>query len=131
MKMGDNEFIRNWVNERNSLEAFLSNNKFSISDVQRELGDLCFSKFISELSEMGRMLEQAEMAAKGTKDIRIVGYILGAGAKMQKDNVYAVLTLGIGEIFPKIEGYVAVLRDYIMERFDKGVKRCEYALKVA
>lgn len=129
MKMEENEFVRRWVNERDSLKTFLSGRGHSINDVVRELGSCEFSKFISELSEMGKMLEQAEMAARESKNIKVVGYMLGAGAKIQKDRVYGVLTLAIGEIFPKIDGYVAVLRDYIKGRFERGVKACEEVLE--
>ena len=51
-----------------------------------------------------------------------------AGAKMTKDFIYGKLTEaygGVQEMLKNMNGDVGILKDYMMEKFDGGVRRCE------
>ena len=57
-----------------------------------------------------------------------MGAILGGQARLQKDGVDVFLTESVGGGIPKIEGPIAALRDYVMQRYDKGLNKCERIL---
>tara|TARA_Y100000310_G_scaffold278642_1_gene297204 strand:+ start:21687 stop:22118 length:432 start_codon:yes stop_codon:yes gene_type:complete len=142
--MTDELFMKYWTAEKSQLESFLNTKKIPLQSVVDELGNQYFNRFVSELALMRRYINHAKDAARA-KDINKVGHILGTGAKVQKDNVYGVLMQAQGaqpheqdgHIFldmkelPKIEGNIAALRDYIMQRYDFGVQACEKILEVA
>jgi|GEM_PF-5810640 len=126
--------IRRYREEKEELGRFLSQRGMRLEAVASKIGSPYFDKFISALAAMGEMIERGADAAK-TGDLELTGRILGAGAKVQKDAVYGVLIESMGGIRPildqGINGHLALLRDYIMERYETGVTKCEVILAKA
>lgn len=117
-----NERIRRHLDERIALDAFLLDRKVKINDVAQNMGSRYFNNFISELWMMGKFLDCALLSAKG-KDIKAIVKD-GTEAKLQKDAVYSALTIALGGLPSEITGWVKAVRDYVMDRYDNGMKKC-------
>lgn len=124
----DEELI---VKERTLLGAYLAERKSSLENLTLEMGENNVSKLVLHLGNMEKLFLRAKEAAK-TKDFESAAYIIGAGAKVVKDRYYMVLTEVYGLpilVKENLQGNPALLRDYIMERYDLGYKNCEQLLE--
>lgn len=146
---------RQWIEERNNLKDFLIQQGHDIEKVQAELSSQHFNGFIYALSEMGEILYQAEMRARGTRDVDLTGQFL-ACARAQQDVVYSQLIqametpveymdVGNGRTIPFVdvakgglesmnrvweEPELGALRDYVMQRYARGVSKCVEVLSI-
>ena len=129
MKTSNNEYIRRYNDEKSNLMTYIIRRGLNFFDVVKEVGTTHMDKLIGELSEMGTMLNHALMAAR-MKDIELTA-IIGAGAKVQKDTVYSTLfqsdlSDGLSDLMLQLDskGTTAVLKDYIMNRYEGGFQNC-------
>ena len=113
------EDFSNWLNE----------NDYTIQNIKEDLGkrNVKIEDMIMALTIMDIEIETAvEYARKG--DIVHAGHILG-GCKTTKDFIYGQLIKTYGGIqllsSEGLAGNMALWRDYIVNKFDGGVKRCE------
>ena len=124
------------TDERRSLENFLSERQFSLEKIEQTMGADTFTAFFEELVAMKKILNIAFIQARGTKNVEHVSYILGAGARVQKDTVYYALiesSGGINALLFNLENntYVKALRDYVVLHYEQGVRACEKELGVS
>jgi len=119
--------------ERQSLTDFLAKRRFSLDFIITDIGQDNFDRLLAELASMKQHLEDASNAARN-RDMRLAAQILGARAMVQKDNVYAVIMNAYGGpaefIRRGIIGAPALLREYIMSKYEGGVRNVELLLNV-
>jgi hypothetical protein len=145
--------IRMISDERIMITRYLASRGYSLGAVEKTLDVPYFDVFISELSKMRNMLKDAEIAARTTGDVGLVGEILGARAKIQKDIAYGQFTKALGASTKFIEingrqlevvdaqrrGIEAMERswkgpalraivDYVKQSFEEGVNKCSVIL---
>ncbi|MBI2672489.1 hypothetical protein HYX16_06155 [Candidatus Woesearchaeota archaeon] len=128
----DLRFGKGREDELKDLESFLSAKNIPLETVKERLGACRFETFFAELCKLKELLGMAKTTA-GEGDLVKTGYILGAGAKVQKDRVYFAL-LDPENFFPilfniQLYPHLDALKDYIVETYDKGVEECEKILK--
>lgn len=126
-RIHQDEVIRRHVDEKIKLETFLLDRRIKINDVMQNLGINYFDNFVHELLTMGKFLDCALLSARAKNIDALV--IDGTNAKLQKDAVYMTLTRGIGGIPVEINGWLKAVRDYVMDRYDNGMKKCYQVLE--
>lgn len=116
-------------NERDALDKHLDEQGFSTQIVIDEIGPKCLENLLLGLAVMEQQIEQAAEAAK-KGDQLLACQLLGAGARITKDDIYAVLMESYGgpQAFLQrgLQGVPTLLRDYIKGKYDGGEKRCEF-----
>jgi hypothetical protein len=119
------------LNERKAFSEYLSGRQVPIELITGEIGSGTLDTLLMGLTVMDEQIEAAAEAAKNG-DTQGVGYILGAGAKITKDEIYIVLIEAYGGLKHFIdrgtEGVPSIIKDYTMAKYDNGVKRCEMLL---
>jgi hypothetical protein len=146
--------IRMISDEKIRMGRYLTSRGYSLGAVEKTMEVPYFNAFICELSKMRAMLKDAEVAARTTGDVGLVGEILGARAKVQKDVAYGRFTRALGTPTKSVEingrpfevvdaqrgGMEAMERswkepalraivDYVTQSFEEGVKRCSIILE--
>ena len=107
--------------ERRNLESFLKSRGLR-AETLREIMSPHSEAFDFELGKMSLLLDRArEKADKG--DIKLACYMLGAGARVQKDVVYGVMLRVFGLNFTE-SSYGTALRDYVMNRYQREEDDC-------
>jgi len=121
------------LRERQSLTEFLGRRNFSLDFVVNDLGQDIFDRLLAELATMEQHLQDASNAAR-SRNMKLAAQIMGAGAMVQKDNVYAVIMNAYGGpaefIRRGMTGVPALLRDYVMSKYEGGVRIVELLLSV-
>ena len=111
--------------ERDSLGTYLSENLSSLEIVGRHLGEDHLDKLILGLAVMQLHLDNSSECARMGNLNGAASY--GVEAKLTKDGIYGVLHEAYGGI-PKMEGTPKILRDYIMSKYDNGMKKLDLIL---
>lgn len=131
-KMGDQEYINMWTEEKSKLEKHLLDNNLSIKGLSNKLGSPNVNRLVSELTILNQILKLAKNNATLTRDVECVGHTC-AGAKLQKDAIYDLLMVatggGVESIFTALGEYFGPLKDYIMSRYDSGIEECKKLLE--
>ena len=116
------------VKERQALNKYLSEKQIPIELITAEIGTECLDKLVLGLAVMGKQMEEAAEAAR-EGHLQTTAYLLGAGAKITKDEVYGVLVEAYGGMQAISErgmaGTPMILGEYISSKYEGGVKRCE------
>ena len=123
----DEELLRQ---EREILREYLLQRKTNLEDISLEIGEENLTKLILDLVRMDKFLKNAEEAAKlknfeSTVELTVQG-------RLVKDNFYSVLANAYGGmpalLRRGLDGTPTLLRDYVLQKYDSCVTRCENTL---
>ena len=111
--------------EGKNLESFLKKRNLNSNDLPKLMGEH-YNTFLIELNMMNQLIREALIVAEKTGNMREVVHIMGAKAKVQKDNVY----LTMFKIWDPLKGFIVggyaeSIRDYVMGTYENGVRQLE------